>query len=123
MKPPPTVASWLLRHLAFGPDDALAGDLVEQFQQGRSSLWYWRQVLWTILARALADARVNKRVTIRAAIVSVIIVIVWAYTTRALYLWMSHNWVNAWTKDSRLLLVYWHYYGGHPHLCGASGLC
>jgi len=35
----------------FGPElnqEALAGDLNEAFQQGRSKRWYWRQVLAAI---------------------------------------------------------------------------
>ena len=45
VKSPPRVATWLLRHLDLGThSDSLAGDLLEQYAQGRSQLWYWRQV-------------------------------------------------------------------------------
>src|SRR5277367_94587 len=51
---PPRLASWLLRQWGsayYG--ESLAGDLVEQYQQGRSAAWYWRQVAAAILiARA-----------------------------------------------------------------------
>ena len=43
---PPRLAAWILEH--FGPElhqEALAGDLNEALAQGRSSAWYWRQVL------------------------------------------------------------------------------
>lgn len=46
---PPRLATILLEH--FGPEsnkEALAGDLLESFRQGRSSAWYWRQVLSAI---------------------------------------------------------------------------
>ena len=55
---PPRLAAWILKHL--GPrfnNEALAGDLWEAFQQGRSKGWYWRQVLaavrWDALFYAL----------------------------------------------------------------------
>jgi hypothetical protein len=45
MEPPP-LATWMLEHLTpAGRDDALAGDLLEVFRSGRSSGWYWRQVI------------------------------------------------------------------------------
>ena len=54
---PPRMAAWILQH--FGPqtnNDVLAGDLSEGFQQGRSSGWYWRQVLAAVRWRRLLSA-------------------------------------------------------------------
>jgi len=53
---PPKLATWLLQHLGTGRHrESLAGDLIEQYVQGRSRLWYWRQVAVAIvLARASA---------------------------------------------------------------------
>lgn len=51
---PPRMAEWILQH--FGPklnQEALAGDLNEAFQQGRSKGWYWRQVLAAVQWRRL----------------------------------------------------------------------
>jgi len=46
---PPPLATWLLEHLRLsGSGDALPGDLLEDFGQGRSATWYWRQVLVAI---------------------------------------------------------------------------
>jgi hypothetical protein len=51
---PPRLAAWILQE--FGPElnqEALAGDLNETFQQGRSKGWYWRQVVAAIRWRRL----------------------------------------------------------------------
>jgi hypothetical protein len=47
---PPALATWWLEHLRFGArNDFLLGDLVEEYGQGRSRAWYWRQVLVALL--------------------------------------------------------------------------
>lgn len=47
---PPTLATWMLKHLVLGHrNEALEGDLLEEFQRRRSASWYWRQVLGAIL--------------------------------------------------------------------------
>lgn len=53
---PPRLALLLTRLL---PDDweAFVGDLVEDYQAGRSPLWFWRQVLAAIGARAVARSK------------------------------------------------------------------
>jgi hypothetical protein len=53
---PPRAAVWMLRHLTPGErNDALAGDLLEEFRSGRSAAWYWRQVLACV---AISNRRV-----------------------------------------------------------------
>ena len=43
---PPLLATWMLEHLTpAGGDEALGGDLLEEFRRGRSDEWYWWQVL------------------------------------------------------------------------------
>src|SRR5215203_3674669 len=44
---PPRLASLLLERFAPG-NDPLRGDLEEEFASGRTSAWYWRQVISTI---------------------------------------------------------------------------
>jgi hypothetical protein len=47
---PPKVATWLLQRLGVGwHSESLAGDLIEQYAEGRSRLWYWRQVAVAIV--------------------------------------------------------------------------
>jgi hypothetical protein len=52
---PPGLATWLLRHFASDYQrDALVGDLIEQYHQGRGRYWYWKQVF---VALVVAGAR------------------------------------------------------------------
>jgi lysylphosphatidylglycerol synthetase-like protein (DUF2156 family) len=55
---PPPLARWLLRHWGGAYHrDSLEGDLIEQYQEGRSRLWYWRQVAAAILIAQGGDLR------------------------------------------------------------------
>lgn len=112
----PRLASWLLRRLASGPKrESLIGDLDEQFARGRSSSWYWRQVLSAILVGVVSDLHDHKLIAAGSAILSFAIVFAWVETTLALYLWVSETWVNAWVgdfRDSGLLFVFWHPFSG-----------
>lgn len=57
---PPAVAAWLLEHLTPGDKhEALVGDLLEEFQHGRSARWFWRQVLCAIPASLCHEMRVH----------------------------------------------------------------
>ncbi len=52
------LASWLLKHFTFGPHrEALTGDLSEELHSGRTTNWYWRQVLSAIAVGALRKSR------------------------------------------------------------------
>jgi hypothetical protein len=64
---PPRVATWLLERFVEGPRrESLVGDLLEQYSQGRSTAWYWRQVLTAIVASAARDISAHKRLAVRA---------------------------------------------------------
>lgn len=53
---PPTLATNLLGRLVSGPHgDAITGDLIEQYRQGRSALWFWRQALLAIVVCLIKD--------------------------------------------------------------------
>src|SRR5580692_5996302 len=48
---PPKLALWMLEHWGSAYHrEALAGDLIEQYQEGRSRAWCWKQVCVAILA-------------------------------------------------------------------------
>ncbi len=52
----PILATKLLEQLVSGPHcDALAGDLIEQYRQGRSAVWLWRQALLAIIVSFMKD--------------------------------------------------------------------
>jgi hypothetical protein len=81
---PPRFATWLLerwgsRYRA----DSLAGDLMEQYQQGRSRVWYWKQAaVAVVIARqrairgsAGAATRVLARLVVETAAVLCVVVI------------------------------------------------
>lgn len=55
---PPRSAIWFLRHACPGSNnEALAGDLVERFREGRSRGWFWKQVLIAIAVGVFAATR------------------------------------------------------------------
>ncbi|MGH8256661.1 MAG: signal peptidase I [Steroidobacteraceae bacterium] len=50
---PPAFASWLVEHVACRyRRESLAGDLIEEFGSGRSTGWYWLQVLQALAVAA-----------------------------------------------------------------------
>ncbi len=58
MKPsdPHPLPTRLLAWLLSGPHgEALVGDLIEQYRQGRTSAWYWRQAVFAIVVSAVRD--------------------------------------------------------------------
>jgi len=61
---PPFIAAWMLEHWMPDPrNDALAGDLLEEFRGGRldrKRAWYWRQVLVAI-ALNCSERILNRR--------------------------------------------------------------
>ena len=59
---PPRLASWVLDHLGMRyRRESLAGDLFEEYQQGRSQVWYWQQVIAAVFAARTRPIRANCR--------------------------------------------------------------
>jgi hypothetical protein len=53
---PPLLATWLLDHLVPGvKNEALVGDLLEDFHRRQSVTWYWRQVFMAVLSGSLKE--------------------------------------------------------------------
>ncbi len=59
-KRPPALALALLRRVA-ADNDPLVGDLIEEFDNGRSASWFWRQVLTAAVTRPLAPGQGRDR--------------------------------------------------------------
>lgn len=60
MKPKQSVAiaTWMLKHFTLGPrNEALLGDLLEEFRGGRSAGWYWRQSVCAIGVSLFSKSR------------------------------------------------------------------
>lgn len=67
---PPFIAAWLLDRFGADPQlDAIAGDLLEQYQLGRSRFWYWREAITAITVGTCAAFRDHPRVMLRALVI------------------------------------------------------
>jgi hypothetical protein len=70
---PPLAAAWMLAHLVPGKwNEALAGDLQEEFSGGRSAGWYWRQVFGAIAASCAQQVYHNRFAAFYAALWSML---------------------------------------------------
>jgi hypothetical protein len=92
---PPRLATWLLLRLASGEKrESLIGDLAEHYRRGRSSGWYWRQVLIVLLVGTAQDIRGHKLVAMRAVVLTWMFLIPWIFFTGWLY-GSTRFWVEA----------------------------
>ena len=61
---PPVLATWLLER--FCADVALAGDLVEQYREGKSVAWYWKQAIAAVSVYSVSQILEHKWLAVRA---------------------------------------------------------
>jgi hypothetical protein len=82
---PPSLATWLLRQFVSGAkNEPLIGDMLEEYRAGRSSFWYWRQVLLAILQSCFKDTRTHKLITLRAVATTFIVYhLLWMFLVNA----------------------------------------
>jgi hypothetical protein len=109
---PPAIATWLLTRLGSGPQrNALAGDLSEQYQQGRSRTWYWSQVLRAIAIGAIHDLGDHLLFVLRALALWYVLSLIAAWATASLHQFFGVSFWN-WTvsHDFDTLRVIW--FGG-----------
>jgi hypothetical protein len=58
----PPIATWILNHFGAVPENESAiGDLCEQYQRGKGSIWYWRQTLVIVFVGLYREVRQDKR--------------------------------------------------------------
>jgi hypothetical protein len=70
---PPSLPAWMLeRFTPEGANDALAGDLLEEFRMGRSRLWFWRQVLAALAIAWLKSLRGHRALVVFAVLWSML---------------------------------------------------
>lgn len=71
---PPKLARVLLEHFGCSPNNAaMVGDLDERYHQGHSRIWYWRQILITLMAGFIEDIWRHKLFALRAVTVGMIV--------------------------------------------------
>lgn len=57
MREPPRLAAWLLKRVVTGArSEPLLGDLIEEYQAGRTPGWYWRETIVALLVFARRTA-------------------------------------------------------------------
>ena len=61
---PPVLATWLLER--FCADVALAGDLIEQYREGKSIGWYWKQAIAAVSVYSVSQILEHKWLAVRA---------------------------------------------------------
>lgn len=57
MRQPPRVVTWLLER--FGVRESLVGDLIEQYEHGRSLRWFCQQALLAVTFEAVTDVKIR----------------------------------------------------------------
>ena len=100
---PPRLATWLLSRMTSNPTrESLVGDLIERFHRGRSSGWYWRQVIKAILADTANEFRSHPWLSLRAIVIGFSVLVLFQalvlgwLRTHAFegVLWIGNRWIK-----------------------------
>src|SRR5215831_19228043 len=73
------IATWLLERFVVEGRKSLVGDLEEQYNEGRSRFWYWRQTVAAIAVGTFSAFRNDKLLPIRAIISGMGTKIAWTW--------------------------------------------
>jgi hypothetical protein len=94
---PPSFASFLLARL--GPqNEALAGDLAEEYRAGRSRFWYFRQVAVAIVLHVVADIRGHWPIVLRGVVTGLVLLRVLGWVVA----WIEGAYLNPWLLHNAL---------------------
>ncbi len=93
---PPRLAGWLLQRFAFGPQaESLVGDIIEEYQHGRSPSWFHRQLLAMVFIGSAMLVRAHPDRALRACVLAV--TLPWFFAATG-WLFMldvpGHSWLN-----------------------------
>jgi hypothetical protein len=91
---PPALAVWFLRRLCPKRNrEAITGDLLERFHEGRSDGWFWRQVLAAILVGASSQLKLRwTEICLAAAGTALIWCVPWGRIFPTTAMTTSMNW-------------------------------
>jgi hypothetical protein len=95
MRSAQAIAVWLFELLDL--DGALTGDILEERARGRSSIWYWRQVLVAVWAGIWRAVRRHKLCALRAVAtgcaIEWLIIFLWNRWGPDLSIYLVGNWI------------------------------
>ena len=96
---PPSLATWLLKQLGCSANnDAVLGDLVERYREGKPAAWYWKQALIAVVLSAFEDLRTHKLLTLRAMFGAAFVVacteVFVSRNLESLLYWVPSDWWN-----------------------------
>jgi hypothetical protein len=108
---PPKLARWILNHLGCSPNNtAVIGDLDERYRQGRSPVWYLKQVMKTLAIAFAQEIRARKLLAARAVVTGWILLLIGMFLFRALVFTINSvmNWDSVWRayRNSALVLLF-----------------
>jgi hypothetical protein len=93
----PILATWLLQRFDVTPqNEALAGDLAEEYQDGRSTAWYWWQTWVGISVAITRDVREHKLLAVRAIATGSVLMRAQALLMNLFIRWFQFSGVMDW---------------------------
>ncbi len=119
----PRAATWLLERLGRGPRfDPLIGDLVEQFEAGRSRLWYWRQATGALASLVFGALRKHAPSFIGAILAGCVLTSLWqlacSLAFQPIYVNLAEVKQHPWSLQALLRLA-----GMQANMAAAYALC